>query len=429
MDKPLLPPAYQFLFDTHMPDGTLIRYKVPKGGRGKGATWNIGRRLIYKAHTQPSLIVCTREFQNSIADSVHRLLSEQIRMLGYDEFFDITENKIRSLVSDSEFIFRGLNDKTADTIRSLEGATDVWVAEAETMGLKAWQTLDPTVRREGSTIYCDYNPDDEHSATNNMFVHECPANALVKHLTYRDNPHFPAVLEQLRQNALDRIRNAPNDDAREQAQLDYDHVWEGATRKVNKASILGAHFMVEDFDPATMDGMEGPYDGADWGFSQDPTVRVRCWIRTMPNDRKRLYIEREAYGVAVELNDLPAMFDGTLKGHTQDWPNSRTTRIRADNARPETISHMKNAGFDITAADKWKGSVEDGIEHMRGNYDVIIVHTRCTYTAQEMKLYSYKVDKNTKDILADIIDKWNHCIDAIRYALDPVIKRKKGFFS
>lgn len=417
--RPPVPPAYEFLWANHTDAGVPVRYKVAKGGRGKGATWSIGRRLIDKAQSRRSLILCTREVQNSIADSVHRLLKSQIITLGYADFFKITDHRITNLITGSEFIFRGLNDLSVETIRSMEGVTDVWCAEAETMGKRSWEVLDPTIREGGSEIYVDYNPDRDDSPTNVMFTKECPDNAIVRHINFDQNPFFPAELEKLRQQALAKIENSPNEDARDQATQDYNHVWLGAVRKINKASIFGASYIVEDFTPVIDAGeWDGPYDGADWGFSQDPTVRIRCWVHTKPNGRKRLCIEREAYGVGVELNDLAAMFDV--------FPDSRKTKIRADNARPETISHMKNGGFNIIAADKWKGSVEDGIEHMRGVYDVIVVHSRCVKTEEEMRLYSYKVDRLTKEILTDIIDAWNHCIDAIRYALDPVIQRKKG---
>ena len=427
-DKPSVSPAFEFLYQSHTDTGEIARFKVAKGGRGKGASWAIADRLLEKASSQNSLILCTREVQNSIADSVHRLLRNRIKTLGYSEFFDVTSNRIKSRVSDSEFLFRGLNDLTVDSIRSMEGITDVWVAEAEKLGANSWMILEPTIRVTGSTIYVDYNPDTEESPTNVKFTKECPDNAIVRHLTFADNPYFPEVLEKLRQQALARIAQATSEEAREQATLDYNHVWLGHTRKVSKASIFGAYHVVETFEPNDgVDGWDGPYDGADWGFGADPTTRVRCWIRTTgavgPSQKKFLCVERELYlksadGAALQLRDLPRAFD--------EFPNGRTTLIRADNSQPQSIGYMKNQGFQIKGADKWTGSVEDGIQHMRGSYSGIIVHPRCQWTAKEMQLYSYKVDRLTGDVKPDIVDLHNHCIDAIRYALDPLIQRKKG---
>lgn len=422
--KPNVLPAFEFLYHTHTESGELARFKVAKGGRGKGASWAIADRLLEKAHSQTSIVLCTREVQNSIADSVYRLLCNRIRDLGYGEFFRITKTSIKSLVSDSEFIFRGLNDLTVDDVKSMEGITDVWLAEAHGCGARSWQVLEPTIRTEGSTIYVDYNPDAEDAPTNVKFTKECPSNAIVRHLTYADNPYFPQVLETLRLQALARIENANNEEARIQAQLDYNHVWLGHTRKISKASILGAYYSVETFDPEKDEGeWDGPYDGADWGFGSDPTTRVRCWVWTKPNGRRYLCVEHEAYlrgseGIALQLKEVPKHFD--------EFPRSRDVLIRGDNSQPQTIGYLYNEGFRIEGADKWKGSVEDGIEHIRGAYDGIIVHPRCQKTAEECQKYSYKTDKLTGDVLADIIDDWNHCIDAIRYAIDPLIQHARG---
>lgn len=422
--RPKVLPAYEFLYVTHCENGEIARFKVAKGGRGKGASWSIADRLLDKSHTQASLILCTREVQNSIADSVHRLLSNRIRSLGYSEFFNITAGTIKNVVTGSEFLFRGLNDLTVDAVKSMEGITDVWLAEAHNVGAKSWMVLEPTIRTDGSTIYVDYNPDAEEAPTNVKFTKECPDNAIVRHLTFEDNPYFPEVLEKLRQQALDRILNAQNDDARTQAQLDYNHVWLGHTRKVSKASIFGSRYHVEQFTPHHDAGVwDGPYDGSDWGFGSDPTTRVRSWIWSHPNGKRYLCIEYEAYlkggdGLALQLRDLPKAFD--------EFPNSRAVLIRADNSQPQSIGYMHNQGFKIKGADKWKGSVEDGIQHMLGAYDGIIVHPRCTMTADEMKQYSYKTDRLTGDVLSDILGGNDHIIDAIRYSLDPLIQRKRG---
>ncbi len=425
--KPKVTPAYEYLYWTHTPGGVLIRIKCAKGGRGKGASWAIADRLLDKAHTQPSLILCTREVQNSIADSVHRLLVNRIRALGYGDFFHVTQNSIKNIITGSEFLFRGLNDLTVDNVKSMEGITDVWLAEAHTVGAKSWMVLEPTIRTEGSTIYVDYNPEEEDAPTNVKFTQHVPDNIVVRHLTFEDNPYFPEVLETLRQQALKRIADfsaAGNEEAAAQAQLDYNHVWLGHTKKISKSSILGAYYTIETFTPKIDEGdWEGPLDGADWGFGSDPTTRVRCWIWTRTNGKRYLCIEHEVYlqgteGNALELRHLPKEFD--------TFPDSRETLIIADCAQPQNITYMQNQGYRIEPCDKWSGSVEDGIEHIRGTYDGMIIHPRCPKTAEECRLYSYKTDKLTGEVLNDIIDKWNHCIDAIRYALNKAIQYARG---
>ncbi len=131
----------------------------------------------------------------------------------------------------------------------------------------------------------------------------------------------------------------------------------------------------------------------------------------VPN--QNIMIRKEAYGHHIELDDLPEMFDLI--------PESRHTLIRADNARPETISYISRKGFPIEAADKWKGSVEDGIEWLK-SFEKIIIHTDCPHMKDEARNYSYKVDRLTQQVTVDIVDLHNHCWDALRYALDPLIQ-------
>lgn len=142
----------------------------------------------------------------------------------------------------------------------------------------------------------------------------------------------------------------------------------------------------------------------------DPTALTRSFIKD-----NCLYIEYEAGGVGVEMEEIPALFDSV--------PESRKWKIRSDCARPETISYVARHGFNCVAADKWKGSVEDGIEYLR-SFEKIYIHPRCKHTYDEFKYYSYKKDKVSGDILPIVVDAWNHYIDSIRYALEPYIKNK-----
>ncbi len=141
---------------------------------------------------------------------------------------------------------------------------------------------------------------------------------------------------------------------------------------------------------------------------------VKCWLQG-----KKIFVEYEVAKVGVELDDTPAFFDLV--------PDARKYKIRADSARPETISHIKNRGFKIEGVEKWKGSVEDGITWIQ-NYTVII-HPRCTNLESEAVNYKYKIDKQTREVTADIVDAHNHGWDAVRYAFNPMIQPKpKGFF-
>lgn len=141
----------------------------------------------------------------------------------------------------------------------------------------------------------------------------------------------------------------------------------------------------------------------------DPTTLVRCFMKD-----RCLYIDQEAYGVGVELDEIPQLFDSV--------PDSRKWQILADCARPETVSHIKNKGFNIESCPKWKGSVEDGVEYIR-SFEKVYIHPRCPHTYHEFKFYSYKQDKNTGEVLPILLDKDNHIIDSIRYALNSYIQK------
>ncbi len=151
--------------------------------------------------------------------------------------------------------------------------------------------------------------------------------------------------------------------------------------------------------------------GADWGFARDPTVLLRCFAVG-----RALFVDHEAYRVGCEIDRTPALFDTV--------PESRRATIIADSARPETISYMQRHGFgNIRPATKGTGSVEDGVEFLKAHD--ILVHPRCRHLADELALYSYRTDAKTGEILSALEDRGNHCIDALRYAVEGL--RRGGY--
>lgn len=394
-------------------------FKIAHGGRGSAKSWSVARMLIIRAYTERDhRILCAREFQNSISDSVHALLQDQIEALGLLPWFEITLTSIRCTLTNSEFLFKGLR-RNIQEIKSTEGISITWVEEAQAVSESSWLILLPTVmRRPNAEVWVTFNPEEDSDPTYKRFVLNPPPGSMVVQINWRDNPWFPAQLEQQRAHML-RV----DPDA-------YDWVWEGMTRRISAASIFHKRFRVERFEAPPE--LKHFLYGADWGFAVDPTVLMRCWrSEDLPDWRegqpRLLYIDHEAYGVGVELDDIPALFGGGKSNKTgalhagipgaKDWP------IKADSARPETISYVRRQGFNIRAAEKWSGSVEDGIEYLK-QYDAIVIHERCTHMAQEARLYSYKVDARTGDVLPVVEDKHNHCWDALRYAHDGIITAK-----
>ena len=368
------------------------RYKVYFGGRGGGKSWALGRALLLKALQGKYRILCAREFQSSISDSVHHLLDNQIMAMDLNQYFTVNKTTITS-VTGSTIIFKGIRMNPQE-IKSTEDIDICWVEEAQSVSDESWKVLTPTIRKENSEIWISFNPLNESDPTYQRFIINPQPDSIVQKVNWNDNPYFPRVLDSERLHMLNTDPDA------------YNHIWGGDVLKISNAIIFKNKFEVSTFN--TPDNARF-YHGVDWGFAQDPTVLTRCFI-----DKNTLYIDREAYGIGIDLDDIPQLFDSISTA--RQWP------LKADNSRPETISYISKKKFSITAADKWHGSVEDGISYLR-KFDKIIIHERCKHTIDEFRLYSYKVDKQTGDILPIIIDKHNHCIDSLRYALDGLITR------
>ncbi len=369
------------------------RYKIYYGGRGAGKSWSFALTLLLMGVKKTKRILCTREVQGSMKQSVHKLLSMCIDNLGLGGFYRITRDAIYGR-NGTEFIFYGLKHDPMQ-IKSLEGVDVCWVEEAQKISNESWDILIPTIRKEGSEIWVSFNPNLESDPTYVKYVvNEQRDNSLIVKVNYWDNPFFSNELQE---------------ELEYQKELDYDdylHIWEGHCKTASDSQIFRNKFVVEDFVAPEVGVF---FFGLDWGFSQDPTAVMRCFI--IDND---LYIDYECGGTQVELDSTYKLIDAI--------PESKRYTIRADSARPESISFVKRQGYRIEAVHKWAGSVEDGIEHIR-SFKKVHIHTRCMETASEFVKYSYKVDRVTGDILPQIVDAHNHYIDALRYALQPMIKQ------
>jgi phage terminase large subunit len=351
---------------------------------------------------EPLRVLCAREFQRSIAESVHYLLARQIERFGYGPWFDVQKQTIVCKRTGGHFIFGGLKHNIS-SIKSAEDIDICWVEEAQTVSEESWKTLTPTLRKPGAEIWVTFNPDQESDPTYQRFVANTPSNCLRAQINYTDNPHLSPDVQQEAEDM--RIADPEG----------YAHVWLGECWQRSDAQVFNGKWCLADFNSTvgsrdTSQNWAGPYYGADWGFSTDPTVLMRFWIYG-----KKLYVEHEAHKHGCDNDLLPALFDTV--------PDSRRYVIRADCSRPETISHMRRAGFKCEAADKWSGSVEDGISWLRG-FERIVIHPNCKNFAQEARLYRYKVDKRTGDVLPDLRPGNDHGWDAIRYGAQPMIRKR-----
>jgi phage terminase large subunit len=374
------------------------RYRGSYGGRGSAKTRSFAKMAAVKALQlaqagKSGIILCAREFMNSLADSsmaeVKAAIASEAWLAGN---FDVGERFIRTregLPGRISFEFAGLRHNL-DSIKSKAFIHVLWVDEAETVSRNAWEKSTKTVREDGSEIWVTWNPEKEDSETHQRFRVNPPPGSRFVELNWRDNPWFPSSLEGERQHDLKRDPDL------------YDWVWEGGFLRRSEARVFN-NWEVKDFGTPPDARL---YFGADWGYSIDPTVLVRCWL-----DGRTLYVDHEAYKVGCEIDHRPALFK-TVPGSTE-WP------CRGDSASPDVISYMQRNGFPkMTGAVKGKDSVKDGVAFLQSQD--IIVHPRCKHTIQELTRYSYKVDPQTDEVLPDLADKDNHVIDSLRYALEGV---------
>lgn len=428
------------------------RFKVTWGGRGSAKSWTYAQLIVGLMYSYPLKVLCAREYQNSIGESVHALLKAQITRMGLDPWFHVTNNTITSHVG-AEVVYRGLHNNVSQ-IKSLEGIDICWVEEAHSTTDDSWKYLIPTIRRSrreeleekrrrgrpitqmeeflarlmpDSEIWVSFNQHDDKDPTYVRFVTNPPPNAWVLPVTYEDNPYLTGPLrEEMEYHRL----NDPET---------FDWIWGTQTRRIGSAVIFQGRWVEEEFDdPDPRLRTEFRY-GLDFGYSTDPTACVRSWITGPEGGAQDLWISHEAFGLGVELDDVPALLGGGRSVYDErswvgmpgmrwnsdteqggsDWP------IYADSSQPQQISYLARKGFRVVGADKWPGSVEDGLAHLK-RFRRIHIHQRCKNMLREARLYSYKTDRLTGEVLPVIVDKHNHGWDAERYALSGYIQRAGG---
>lgn len=380
------------------------RYYVAYGGRGSAKSWSIARILLLLASQSKMRILCTREIQDSIKDSVHKLLKDQIDILELEGF--TVQNDVIRHTNGSEFIFTGLYRNTTK-IKSMEAIDICWIEEAESISAQSWEVLDPTIRKPNSKIFISFNPRYEDDIIYKSFILNPPSNAFVVKVNWNDNKYFPAELETQR---VHMQRTNP--------EL-YLHIWEGELKKNTEEIIFSGKWIIEDFEQPYYTHY---YFGADWGFSQDPNTVNRMFIAEHKDYGENcLYLDYELndrpYGAnkkttSTDIKELPSFW--------AKMPKIKEFTVKADSARPETISHISSCGFSVIGATKGKNSVVEGIEFLR-SFDKIIIHPRCKNTIFEFGNYKYKVDARSGQITSLIVDKNNHHIDAVRYALEDIL--------
>lgn len=372
-----------------------------RGGRGSGKSFNAAKMAAVWAAIEPLRVLCTREFQNSIRESFHAELKNAIASCEWlSSQYDVGVDYLRHVSNGSEFLFKGLRHNI-DGVKSMAQIDLCIVEEAETVPHRSWLDLIPTIRASGSEFWIIYNPKKRDSWVAKTFDSDTlPPRSHVVDINHSDNPWFSKELDEQRQYDQETMDPAM-----------YRHVWEGGYYESSDSQVFAGRFETKEFE--ALDDWNGPYFGLDYGFSQDPTAGVKCWVGD-----DVLYIEHDFAQAGLEL-------DATAEVVRSSLPGAELHPIRADNARPESTSYLRRHGLPrAVSCMKGAGSVEDGIAYIR-SFRRVVIHPRCSATLSEFELYSYKTDRLSGDILAKPIDANNHNIDALRYALEPLMRRSK----
>lgn len=375
------------------------RYKVMHGGRGGGKSWAVARALIALASTEPTRILCAREIQKSMKDSVHRLLKDQITALDLSSEFDVLETEIRGK-NGSLFLFAGLQQHTVDSIKSYEGVDRVWCEEAHAISAKSWGVLIPTIRKADSEIWVTLNPDMDTDDTYQRFIATPSDDTWLCEVNWRDNPWFPEVLRQEREKA-----------ERTMLREDYEHIWEGKPRRVAEGAIYRYEIEAIYIDQRLRDV---PYDPLmpvhtvwDLGWNDAMTIIM---VQRGPMELRILdYIEdsnRTLDWYVAELGKRPFRWGTDYiphDGRTRNFQTGKSTEeiLRAMGRRPIVLAQT---------------SVEEGIKAAR------LAFPRCYFDARKtarlvecLKRYRRDIHTKTGEPTLPLHDEYSHGADAFRY--------------
>ena len=397
------PEQLQFLFSPH-------RYKVAYGGRGSGKSWSMARALLIKAANEPTRVLCAREIQKSIKQSVHTLLNDQIQSLGLGAFYEVLESEIRG-INGSTFSFTGLATNTVESIKSFEGCDIVWVEEAQTVSKKSWDILIPTIRKPNSEIWVSFNPNIDTDDTYTRFVVNPPENAKVVKVNYTDNPWFPAVLETER---LHSLKTNP----------DYANIWEGDC----KAAVDGAIYSNE-----IREAQEGnrittvPYD---------PMMKVHVVMDLGWNDSMSVILcqkgisDLRIIGYIEDDHRTLDSYSAQLKNLSYNWgtmflPHDGQSKDFKHGISAEEI--MKKLGWDIRIVPK--ADIESGIKLARMNFHRIYFDKSAQRLVECLKNYRRSINSATNEPGAPLHDEYSHGADAFRYLCTSIESMKNESWS
>ena len=376
-----------------------IRYRVLFGGRGGAKSWGIARALLIKAIQNPLRILCAREFQTSIKDSVHKLLSDQITAMGLDTFFEITQAQIRGK-NGSEFNFVGLKNNVAN-VKSYEGVDICWVEEAQTVSRHSWNVLIQTIRKEKSEIWVSFNPELETDETYQRFVANPPINAVVQKINWSDNPWFPETLKEEKDALKSRDIQA------------YNTVWEGMCRQTIDGAIFAREMQLAEAEQRITKVPYDPVKPVHAVFDLGWADMTAIWFVQFIGMETRLirYYEVNQTTMTEILAKIQTF------GYVIDtlWlPHDAQNKTLASQGRSiEDI--VRSAGYKTRILERVP--VVDSINAARTMFrSCYFDRENCHEGLQCLRHYRYEVDPETNQFSrTPLHDHYSHGADAFRY--------------
>lgn len=397
-----LPSKLRFLFDA-------LRYKVAYGGRGSAKSWSFARALLIQGYAKPLRILCAREVQKSIKQSVHTLLVDQIQLLGLGQFYDVTETMIRGK-NGTEISFTGLAQQTVESIKSFEGVDKVWIEEAHSVSKRSWDILIPTIRKPGSEIWITLNPYLDTDDTYVRFISNPPPKTIeedgverdyakIIKINYNDNPWFSGELEQERKRCKE---NSPED---------YDNIWEGKCKK----AVDGAIYFNEVTDAQEQ--------GRVIRVHYDPMLKVQIVFDMGWNDSMFIsLVQRSASEIRIiecieDSHKTLEYYSKMLKAKELNWGNVYMPHDAAQKDYKTGRSGIQvMEGFGWTVERVPMMSIESGIKLSRMTFPrVYFDKEKSGRLIDCLKRYSRLVNTVTGEPGTPKHDEYSHGADNFRY--------------
>jgi len=400
-----IPEAFEFLLDPH-------RYKVAWGGRGSGKSWTFATVLVANAANRRIRVLCCRESMVSIRESVHELIAQRIISMNLESQFDIGETTIRHSGTGSEFLYAGLRQNVAK-VRSLEGIDVCWCEEADTILSRSWEVLVPTIRKDASEIWVSFNPQLETDSTYQRFVAQPPADAVVRHVTWKDNPWFPATLRK----EMDDLRGRDPDA--------YQHVYGGVCRYTLDGAIYARELR------------EAQEEGRIASISYDPTKPVDVYVDLGWADCTSIWLAQHIAGevrLIDYLEDNQRPFADYLR-QLQTKPYVYRTLWLPHDAQAKSLGTgrsieeiARNAGWRVRIVPRL--SVTDGINAVRTLFPTMwFDRVTCADGLQALRHYRYDVDPTTGQFSRNPLhDSASHGADALRYCAVAMTEQRRASY-